>query len=250
MSTTLSYGGGRQTIAICVMIRRGVLPRPDLIVMADTGRENASTWRYLEEHIQPLLKTLDLEVVIATRSLSKVDLYAHNGDLLIPAYTLTGALPAFCSQEWKRYVVRRYLRSIGITAGEMWIGFALDERQRATRLLKTERCKPFEARFPLIDAMLTTAGCIEAVKRAGLPEPPHSSCWMCPHKRNAEWLALSPEEFAMACNLDDEVRAEDIANGGSGVYLHHSRVPLRQADLTVIERTETAKQCGLGMCFV
>jgi len=250
MATVLSYGGGRQTVAICVLIARGILPKPERIVMADTGRENASTWRYLEDHVTPLLATIGLTVEVAPHSLATVDLYAKNGDLLLPVHTTTGKLPGFCSGEWKREVVRRYLRSQDIKSGEMLIGFALDERRRVTKMLASERPNPYSPRFPLVDLMLTTADCVSLVKSSGLPEPPHSSCWMCPHKRNKEWSALTPDEFNAACDMDDEVRAEDIARGGTGVFLHHSRVPLREADLSSPETVATTRQCGLGMCFV
>ena len=47
MTTVWSYGGGTQTAAIAVLILQGRLPKPDIAVMADTGREIASTWDYL-----------------------------------------------------------------------------------------------------------------------------------------------------------------------------------------------------------
>jgi hypothetical protein len=31
----LNYGGGRQTVAICILIARGILPKPDRIVIAE-----------------------------------------------------------------------------------------------------------------------------------------------------------------------------------------------------------------------
>lgn len=34
-----SYGGGVQTAAICALIIQGRLPRPDIIVISDTGKE-------------------------------------------------------------------------------------------------------------------------------------------------------------------------------------------------------------------
>ena len=114
MSTILSYGGGRQTVAICVLIARGLWPKPDRIVIADTGRENPMTWAYLSAHVRPLLALLGLTVEIAPHSLSMVDMYAHNGDLLLPVFTQTGKLPTFCSNEWKSRVVTRYLSGEGI----------------------------------------------------------------------------------------------------------------------------------------
>jgi 3'-phosphoadenosine 5'-phosphosulfate sulfotransferase (PAPS reductase)/FAD synthetase len=247
----LSYGGGRQTVAICVLIAQGKYERPDRIVMADTGRENPMTWEYLETHIRPMMRTVGLEVEVAPHSLATVDIYAHNGDLLIPAFTATGKLSGWCSGEWKREPLDRFLRQQGIKASELWIGYSLDERRRVTRMLRSERDEAAK-RFPLVEMMITTDGCAEVIARAGLPQPHRSSCWMCPHKANAEWATIKNDhlaEWSKACELDEEIRAHDIENGNSGVWLHHSRTPLREADLSVIESTEL-RQCGLGMCFV
>lgn len=51
---TLSYGGGKQSIAIITLILEGKLPRPDLIVFADTSHEVQTTWDYLETHVRRL----------------------------------------------------------------------------------------------------------------------------------------------------------------------------------------------------
>lgn len=50
--------------------------------------------------------------------------------------------------------------------------------------------------------------------------------------------------------MDEELRADDISNGHTGVFLHWSRVPLREADLTIDDTKEISRQCSLGMCFV
>jgi hypothetical protein len=42
-----SYGGGKQSVAIAALIVQGKLPKPDLIVMADTdanGHLLGATW--------------------------------------------------------------------------------------------------------------------------------------------------------------------------------------------------------------
>lgn len=248
----LNYGGGRQTTAMLVLIQRGILPKPDRIIIADTGRENPSTWDYRDEVTEPLAQSLGLTIEIAPRSLAYVDLYAHNGDLLIPAYTATGKLSSFCSTEWKQRVVRRYLKESGVHSATAWIGYALDERDRY-KPTKEDKTGPWYRGFPLLDLNLTKRDCIQLIKDAGLPLPPPSACWMCPNKPNEEWRYLRdtyPAAFAQACQLDDEVRDEDIAQGHAGVWLHHSRTPLREADLEVDDRKGESRQCGLGMCFV
>jgi 3'-phosphoadenosine 5'-phosphosulfate sulfotransferase (PAPS reductase)/FAD synthetase len=252
-AAVIHYGGGRQTVAMLVLIKRGIIPKPDLIVIADTGRENPSTWDYRDEIAQPLAESMGLTIEIAPRSLAYVDLYAHNGDLLLPVYTASGKMSAFCSTEWKVRVVRRYLaEQHNIHSATAWIGYALDERKRY-KPTKEDRTGPWYRSFPLLDLGLTKRDCIQVITDYGLPLPPPSACWMCPNKPNEEWRYLRdnyPAAFAQACELDEEVRAEDQAQGHAGVWLHHSRVPLREADLEVDDRTEPGRQCGLGMCFV
>ncbi len=97
----LSYGGGKQSVAMCLLVAQGKLPRPDHIVIANTGREAQSTWDYLGTHVQPMLAEVGLKVEVAPHSLATVDLYGHNGDLLMPAFTTQsgkpGALPTFAA---------------------------------------------------------------------------------------------------------------------------------------------------------
>ena len=168
MVVAWSYGGGVQTAALAVLIREGALPRPDITVMADTGREATATWDYLRDVIAPYLAPVGVTVEIAPHTLATVDLYAHNGDLLVPAYTAKGRLPTFCSSEWKRDVVRRFLRQRGVESCDLWLGISWDERDRA---------KPSGKRwvnhvFPLLDRHMTRAGCLRLVEAAGLPPPP------------------------------------------------------------------------------
>ena len=109
-SQILSYGGGWQTVAMIVLVLRGILPRPDHIVIADTSREKSSTWDYLEDMVQPALERAGLRVAIASHDLATVDLYSGNGDLLIPVYTETGKLPTFCSSD---FLLMKKAESIG-----------------------------------------------------------------------------------------------------------------------------------------
>lgn len=263
----LSYGGGWQTTGILVLIAQGKLPRPDRIVIADTGRERKTTWRYLESVARPQMQAIGLEIEIAPRNLAYVDIYAHNGDLLLPVYTKTGKLSAFCSNEWKARVVKRYLHLTALGCEEIaalsradveramrqsveysatnWIGFTYDER---------DRIKGSTGRwFPLVEMMLTKADIKTIIRTAGWPDPTSSACWMCANLDNAEWRNIrknDPADFEAACQLDEEIREHDLFNGGTGVWLHHSRVPLREADLEVEDRKESGRQCGLGLCFV
>ena len=244
----LNYGGGRQTVAICVLIARGILPKPDVIVMADTGRENPSTGEYLSQHMTPLLASVGLTVEIASHELATVDLYGKNGDLLIPVFTQTGKLRTYCSNEWKRRVVNRYLRGKNIVSGTRWIGFGFEERRRWIKLHGKVDGK-WTTVCPLVDLMINTQAALGIIESAGLPIPHHSACWMCPHKTNSEWRLIRdnyPEQWAEAIAIDNEVRENDERGG---VFLHHDRVPLSSADIDTPDPVHPAQQCTLGNCF-
>jgi hypothetical protein len=254
-----SYGGGTQSIAIAVLVAQGKLPRPEVAVIADTGREATETWEYTDRWVRPLLRTVGLDIQTAPHSLAKVDLYGGEDDesLLIPAYTQTGALPTFCSTEWKTRVVSRYLRSLGYGPNRpvrQWIGISIDEMGR----MKPSQTNWIENYHPLIwDAKLRREGCRLLVESAGLPTPPKSSCWMCPHRRNPQWRRLRdhyPQDFEKACRLDDSIRERDKQGG---VWLHSDRVPLREADLSIepevpplIRLMGEVDGCDSGMCWV
>lgn len=266
----LNYGGGWQTTGLLALIEQGKLPRPDVIAIANTGREKRSTWRYLENTARPRMQAIGLDIVIAPRSLAYVDIYAHNGDLLLPVWTKTGKMSAFCSNEWKQRVINRYLKLLALgytheqieklTTDEVqaamqrkadepeynhWIGFTYDERDR----IKSRENKS----FPLVEMMLTKADIRTIIRAAGWPDPNSSACWMCANLDNAEWRWVrdnTPDDFERACQLDEEIRENDIFNGGTGVWLHHSRKPLRDADLEAEDRKGPARQCGLGLCMI
>lgn len=243
MTELLSYGGGGvQTIALCVLVTKGILPRPDFVVAANTEREMPTTWEYAETYARPLLARVGLELHIAPHDLATVDLYGKNGDLLMPLYTSTGKLSTFCSGEWKARVVDRYAKTkLGITDYIAWIGFSLDERRR----VKGREGK----RFPLIELNLTRVDCLTIIENAGLPIPPKSRCYMCPHQHNAEWREVKaiPELWQSALDIDQEMRDADDRGD---VYLHADRIPLEQANLDKEDRGEPSMQCGMGLCYV
>jgi len=239
-----SYGGGVQSVAILVLIAQGKLQRPDRAIMANTGRERTATWRYYEQHAKPVFDSIGLTLEIAGRELSKVDLYGHNGDLLLPCYTNTGKLPTFCSDEWKKLVVRRYLRNLGYGPDRPvinWLGFSLDEVHR----IKPSDKKWIKNHWPLcFDYKRRRHECILEVVNFGLPEPPKSACWACPNLDNPEWIDIKtndPADFAQAVALDYQIRKNDKRGG---VYLHEDICPLDKVDFSVTKQPKPLWECA------
>lgn len=191
-----------------------------------------------------------MQVEIAPHSLATVDLYAHNGDLLLPVYTATGKLPTFCPVEWKQRVVMRYLKSKGVDQAEVWIGFSADEQDRVSALKSnTSLPKWYNRTTPLYDLGLTRADCIVIAKDYGWPLPPSSACWMCPNMDDSEWHEMRtnyPADFAKAVELEQEIREWD-----GEIYLHSSRQPLGQAAFNPgkYSRKEGRHQCSM-FCMI
>lgn len=238
-----NYGGGIQTAAMMALIARGVLPRPDHIVMADTGREIASTWRYLHQHMAPFLASHGLHVDIAPHALARYDLDGPGGTTLLPVFTQTGKLRTFCAANWKRDVIAKWLRAHGVRSWVNWLGISLDERTRAT-------VTDGRVWYPLIDLMLTRADCEAIVLDAGLPLPRKSRCFMCPHQSNAEWQQVRDEEpgqWEEALAIDADTRAMDTQGG---VYLHRDLKPLAMVNIETPDRKPAGRQCGLGLCWM
>jgi hypothetical protein len=221
---TWSYGGGTQSIAILLLIEQGKLPKPATVVMADTGREGSQTWEYHYRYVEPIMDSLDIKLEIAGHELAGHDLYNGNR-ILLPAFTEKGKGMTFCSSEWKAKVIRSYFRSIGYGTRKpviTWIGISVDEMGR----MKPSGKKWQELYWTLVlDVGITREECRKLILDYGLPEPPKSSCWMCPYRSDSQWLNLKqsyPDDWASAVNLDAKIRKDSYGS----LFLHESRVPL------------------------
>ena len=243
LTNVWSCGGGVQSAAIAALICRGRLPKPDISLMVDTGREKETTWAYVHGTLIPNLRAVGVELVIVkTSDYATVDLYGKNGDLLLPVFTETGKLPTFCSDEWKTRVAHRYLRTLGVTKCRTWIGISADEMRRArvSSLVWNQNCYPFlEAEFKLY---YRRHDCVEEVRRAGWDDAPRSSCWLCPNQSDDEMIAMTPADRERAAQVEDEIRERD-----AGFYLHKSRVPFREV---VFNSSDSVPHGCEGMCFV
>lgn len=246
-----SYGGGTQSAAVAVAVLRGLLPRPERIVMADTSREATATWDYLHNVVGPALDREGLTVEIAPHSLAAKDVYSTSGKPLMPMYSRAtggvGMMQNYCSGEWKRDVVRRYLRSVGYGPKnpiENWLGMSTDELGRLT----CDDRQWIRTAWPLVMALRwNRADCRREVLAFGWPPPPKSSCWMCPYRSNAQWRLLRdeyPADWQAAIALEAEIRAVDPA-----LYFHSSGVPLAEADLDG-GRAQAELPCTSGYCYV
>ena len=64
---------------------------------------------------------------------------------------------------------------------------------------------------------------------------------------NAEWRSMrdeDPDDFAMACELDKEIRKRD-----PHIFVHRDKVPLAMADLGTEDPPGLFGGCTSGMCY-
>ena len=254
-----SYGGGTQSVAIAALILQGRIRQPEFAVISDTGMEKGSTWSYLESVVNPALSKIGLQIDRVQRndwetpwSQGAVNgCFAAKGDIMIPVFTsengINGKLSGFCSSAWKKEVITRWLsKTHGLTASRVrkWLGFSTDEPRRFTRYIDDD-----SVFLPLVCGVaLSRSQCVELVKKAGWPDPPRSSCWMCPNQKNDEWLETKrnrQDEFEKAILLERRVREIDPET-----WFHPQRVPLDQVDWSTSKVEKGQRACNSGECFL
>ena len=243
-----SYGGGTQTAAIAALVLMDELPKPDIVIMADTGYEVTETFTYLNNVINPALSKIGLSVTIIGQEWASHGLIKSDR-ILIPAYTTkngrVGKLPTFCSNEWKQRPIRRWLRAQGVKQADLWLGISMDELER----MRPSGLKWLVNKYPLIEMRPTYRyECYTLVGKMGWPKPPKSRCWMCPNMSPLNWRELKkryPEDFAKAVKFENELQKRD-----EHMFLHSAAKPLREA----VEENEQQQflfdGCDSGFCFV
>lgn len=251
-SIVFSYGGGRQSVALVLLCADGILPWPDHLIMADTGFENDTTWKYHHAHIAPILRTHGKRLEIAGPQYARTGIHSTNGAVILPMYSEPrGKYATWCSSEWKRRVRDRYMREHHIQPRELWLGLGFEEERRWRRTHRTRQGKTLVV-APLVDLQITTAKALQMIREHGLPEPTHSSCYFCPNKTNAEWKELrasSPQQWNEAVALDAELREESQEQGRGSIYLHYSRKPLAEAIDHATAADDPTRKCDDEGCF-
>lgn len=253
-----SCGGGTQSAAIAALIIQGRLPKPDIAVIADTEREKQATWDYLDAVLRPQMAAAGVTIERVRKSdFAKEDLWEDWGEsgkpqLLIPAYVLgsgggstEGLLKTLCSSRWKRRVVQRWLKGQGITQAAVWLGMSRDELSR----VRQSGEQWYEHRYPLVfDVPMRRGECLYLVADImKWPEPPRSSCWMCPNHDDREWERIRsdfPADFARAVQFEREIQQQR-----PDFYLHRSCQPIDQVAFDSQQTTLQLSGCESGYCF-
>lgn len=236
----LSLGAGVQSTTLALMAARGEIAPPDCAIFADTGDEPAAVYEHLAWLTSGVLP-FPVHIAKCARTLKAALVAGDEDGARIPWHVGAGGMGGRnCTRNWKIRPIRRVIRDVlgigpkGYAAPgsvESWVGISLDEITR----IKPSGVAFIHNRHPLIEARMSRRDCYRWLEERQYRVPPKSRCKYCPYQSNAEWADLQelPEEWAEVIELDGWLREPaQIARFHGKVYLHQSRVPLAEADLS------------------
>ena len=254
----LSLGAGVQSSTLALMIARGDLPPVDCAIFSDTGWEPRAVYEWLNwlETQLPFPVYRVSVGNIRSDAMAKVNSTGQRF-ASVPWFTLSkggkqGMGRRQCTAEYKLRPLQR--KVVELLNGkrpkggcEMLIGISMDEAWR----MKPSRVQYINNVFPLIEKGITRQACLRWMEERQYPKPPKSSCIGCPFHSDAQWRALTPEEFADAVEVDRAIRNQPGMRAQQ--FMHRSLKPLDQVDFSTAEErgqlnmflNECEGMCGL-----
>jgi hypothetical protein len=240
------------------MIARQELPPVDCAIFADTGWEPQAVYEWLD--------WLETQLPFPVHRVSAGNIRQDQINRSKPSSGRIAAVPWFtlspkgkagmgrrqCTSEYKlRPLQRKVVELMGGQRPrggcEMLIGISMDEVWR----MKPSRVRYIVNQFPLIEKGITRQACLRWMEERQYPKPPKSSCIGCPFHSDAQWRALTPEEFADAVEVDRAIRNQPRFRGQQ--FMHKSMKPLEEVDLSTAEERGQLNlflnECE-GMCGV
>ena len=225
--TVLNLGAGRQSVALLALACAGLIPKPDLVIHADTGHERKSTYRYIDQVIIPKCEEAGIHLEIVGNGNIREDTLrsTREGTRIANAPYFVdkgdgkrGKLRRACTSEYKIVPIEREIRRVlGIAKGcrvktkahphhvEQWIGIATEESQRESKSARVWSTLT----FPLLQLGLSTSDCIQIIKDLGWAVPAKSACIACPFRSDSSWARLKnqdPDAWADAVDFDEKLR--------------------------------------------
>jgi hypothetical protein len=268
----LSLGAGIQSSTILLMACKGLLPKPDAAIFADTGWETMATYTHLE-WLKVEAAKHGIPVIIVRRGNIKEDM--ESAELRKRAGKRTCSMPLFtsniedvydteyddddneistdwigvrrqvgilrrqCTLEYKITPIKKQIRKmLGIKPRCVAPKDCVEQwigisTDEAQRIFTRHKSRESVLTYPLLSLNMSRYDCVVWLKQNYNITVPKSSCVGCPYHSQNEWRALSPNEFRDACLFDEEIRRKGGVRGD--LFVHRSCVPLSEVDLTTPE---------------
>lgn len=275
--TVLAFGGGIQSTAILLLIKEGIIEKPDFAVFADTGDEPDYVYNHIDKICKPLMDEIEVPFYIGNFENGLINRYLDNlhgidnkYSCSIPFYVKNkktgkiGMNPRQCTNNAKIRVVESQIRKvIGVKRLSSYknkirlaIGISSDEIERVC----VNRNKYIINYYPLLmsDDMnnpiflrdkISRDDCVEKCKEYGIT-PIKSSCFYCPYKKKSEWSFIKEnhrEEFDRACDVDDMLRSNIEKEDNYDRYIYYKCIPLREVNFITENEDHDNIECS-GIC--
>lgn len=261
MRNILSLGAGVQSSTVLLMSCKGLLPKLDAAIFADTQWEPKAVYEWIT-----VLQSEALEAGIPIYTVTAGDIRAdalrsrmrkeeyeklENGRWAsMPLYTQLkdkdgeGMIRRQCTKEYKIEPVQRKARELsGGQPIKLWMGISGDEMRR----MRMSKVRWIEHYYPLIfgfEKPWHRRDCVDWLKKHGFNGVPRSACIGCPYRSNEEWRSLPPNEWTDAVEFDRSIR--QLGGQTADTFLHRSCKPLDMVDMSTPE--ERGQQNWLNEC--
>lgn len=270
-----SNGLGVQSLTMYLMSSTGLLPRFDVSIFVDTGKEKSKTYEILDWLIKWQKTNNGIPLSIVKEKNLFNDLQSNNSRFApIPAFTLNGSgmLRRQCTNEYKiRQIKKRVKLILGLSATSHfppcgnWIGFSLDEVERISlsdsdwETKYFPFCNAFSSRYKVTlqkDSYfpahgITRLNCENWLLSHNFPNPGKSSCVFCPYLSNYEWQQMKigdPASFQSAILIDSAIRNKKKQGVKEQLYIHKSCKPL--GSIAFDNNQPSIFNCTSGVCHI
>ncbi|MEU7646346.1 hypothetical protein [Streptomyces huasconensis] len=240
---------------------KGILPKVDYAIFADTGWEPRAVYWHLDRLERDIAAPAGIPILrVSSGNIRRDALDPDHRFASMPLYILNkdgkpGMTRRQCTGEYKIKPLKKQVRELlgypyparipRDVFVEQWVGISTDEFHRA----KDSDVKYMRNRHPPIDMGWSRTDCVRYLTSLGLADTPKSSCLGCPFHGNAQWRSIrdsSPQEWADVVAFDAAIRQGNARANATGnrllgeAFLHRSRVPLDQAPIDHVTGAEWA----------
>ncbi|WP_226899833.1 adenine nucleotide alpha hydrolase family protein [Nonomuraea phyllanthi] len=266
-----------QSTTLLLLSAHGKLPTIDVAVFADTGWEPKAVYAHLDRLEREVAQPAGIPILRVRAGWVEGNVPASTparitGNLRTDSLT-PGAfvrLPVFvrdragngaamvrrqCTEEYKIKPIKAAIRALlgyphprpvpAEVFADQWVGISRDEFHRA----KDAHVRYLRNTFPLLDMDgaadgrpgWTRTDCQRYLRSHGWADTPKSACIGCPFHGNRQWRELRdnhPDEWADAVAFDRSLREMALRGIKERPYLHRSLLPLDQAPINKVTRTE------------
>jgi len=208
MKVYLSHGLGVNSWALYLyLIEQGEIPGEDFEAVAVNHHTD---WPESYEYLEMMLAKGYPVTVIEVNFEGHSSIYEYCWDRrIMPSRQLR-----WCTYRFKVQPITKYYRAPGIEL----VGFDVSEISRAKGMKEKDG---ITQEYPLIEAGIDRQGCINLIRRHGLPVPQKSGCFICPFQSRTLWIELRerhPELFCKAQQLERLTNERRASQGKAPIY--------------------------------